>query len=103
MRVLSASFLGLLGDEASFLEEEERALSSGFNAMWLQVLATVRARRGDMDGAIELLHEMLRRGRTSLHWKLYFSLAAISPLESELFDAFLAEFEAERERLRAIY
>ena len=101
-RFYSASFYGLLGEEASFLAEEERALSSGFNFL-VDSLAAVHAKRGNTERAIELLHRSLRQGRTENSWKTFFKLSAIPPLESQSYDAFVKELEAEQERLRALY
>ena len=102
MRTFSASFHGLLGDEASFRADEERALSSGVNP-FSNILATVHAKRGDTERAIELLRSSLRQGQATNYWRVDFQPLGGLPLESESFRAFLKEFEEERERLLAIY
>ena len=63
----SAGFHGLLGNDASFRAEEERGLSSG--ASILNTLATVHAKRGDTERAVELLRISLRKGRTTVSFR----------------------------------
>ena len=100
LRLLLASFYGLLGDEAAFNAHEERALSADLNTWTFEFVVAVHARRGETERAVEILRQMVRGGLTPGG---YLQLAFIPSLESEAYDAFLEEREALRESLRERY
>ena len=101
LRLLLASFYGLLGDEAAFHAHEERALSADLNAWAFDFVVAVHARRGETERAVELLRQCVRGGLADAG--AYLELTFMPPLESEAYDAFLEEREALRESLRERY
>ncbi len=103
MRLLLACFYGLLGEQASSLAEEERALASNVSGYAWYYLAAVRARLGDTERAIELLRRVVRRGRIEPLWEPFLRRAFAPPMRSEAFDQFVKEYEAEAQRLREKY
>ena len=103
MRSYLASFYGLLGERASFLAEEERAVSSNVNSFALYELAAVRAKLGETDRAIELLRRTVRQGRILPFWERSFELASVSLPASEALDEFRREYETLERRLRETY
>jgi len=104
MRLLLASFYGLLGERASMLAEEKRGLQTAdFSPPQVHVLAAVHAKRGDTERAVELLRRSLRQGLVDPTWEIYRRQAGAPLPKSEGFDQFLREFEAEERRLRAMY
>jgi TolB-like protein len=104
LRLSLASFYGLLGERVAMLAEEERALEAADFSSWeVHSLAAVHARRGDTERAVELLNRSLRQGFVYPSLKLSFQMAGVPLLESEAFDRFLRDFEAEERRLREMY
>ncbi len=105
LRLLSASFYGLLGERGSMLAEEERALNAADSSPWdIHHLAAVRAKMGDTERAIELLRLSLRRGLVLRSWERFFQMAGVPlPVESEVFLKFVKDFEAEERRLVETY
>ena len=77
--------------------------TTDFNDAGLVNLAAVHARLGETERAVELLRRILRQGRFPADWELVFQLASAPPLESEAYDEFLEEYEAEEQRLREMY
>ena len=102
-RSLLACFYGLLGERASFLAEEERVVSSGFNAGDFYILAAVAAKLGETDRAVELLRHTVWLGGISPLWERPFELAGVSLPASEALDEFHREYEALERRLRETY
>jgi tetratricopeptide (TPR) repeat protein len=104
LRLFLASFYGLLGERAAMLAEEERALEAADFSSWeVHSLAAVHARRGDTERAVELLRRGLRQGLVYPSWEFSLRQAGVPLPESEAFDQFLREFEAEKRRLRETY
>ncbi len=86
------------------LAEEKRALETAdFSPRGVHFLAVVHAKRGDTERAVELLRRSLRQGLVYLTWKISFRQAGVPLPESEAFDEFLKDFEAEERRLRKMY
>ena len=103
MRLMLASFYGLIGEHESFLAESRRALEvTDMDAHVLPGLAAVHARRGESERAVELLRQSLRSGRVNGTWSTFLRMAGISP-ESPPYDQFLEEYEAEKQRLLELY
>ena len=103
LRLLLASFHGLLGDEARFRAEEQRALSEPLNAFELYFPAVVHARLGETERAIELLRRSVRGGLAEPTWEVYFPVAFTPSLQSEAFNTLLEEYQALQKRLRDRY
>ena len=102
--LLSASFYGLLGQRDSMLAEEKRALGTAdFSAWELHQLASVHAKRGDLDRAIELLRRSFQQGFVYGGWEFFFKMAAVPIPESEAYREFVRDFEAETRRLMETY
>ena len=103
MRSSLASFYGLVGERDSFLAESQRALeSTDINPWALQRLATVHAKLGESERAVELLRRMLRSGRVEGHWRVLLRMAGVSP-DSPPYDQFREEYEVEHQRLLEMY
>ena len=103
MRLYLAGFYGLLGEQ-SFSIEEERALSANIIPWGYEHLAAVHAKRGETERAIDLLRAALQQGLIHPQWKNDLWVITSAPsIESEAFAEFLAEFEAEEQRLRELY
>jgi TolB-like protein len=104
VRLYLASFLGLLGEHASFEAEERRALEvPDIAPADLRVLAAVHAALGNSERAIEILRLVLARGRLDPSWELFFELAGVTARESPAYRPFIEEFDAARNRLRQMH
>ncbi len=85
----------------SLVAHEERALASTGVTPWvIHHLAAVRAKLGDTERALELLHQSLRQGLNYTTWKYFLEMASV-PLPA--FDEFRREYETEVQRLRETY
>ena len=69
----------------------------------LAMLAGGHAALGEIDTALDMLRGGLRRGGLDLLFKDRFGSSAGPVAETEPFQAFLVEYEAERQRLAEIY
>ena len=104
MRLILTCFYGLLGEDAAFFAQEQRALETAdFHAFALNYLVAVHARRGETERAIELLTSSVRPGQTIWGWDAFLRLAFAPPLESEAFGEILEANDAEMRRLGELY
>jgi tetratricopeptide (TPR) repeat protein len=101
-RSILACFYGLLGERAAFVAEETRALEVA-GPVEVHYLMAVHARLGDTERAMELLASSVQPGRLLFRWQGFLQLAFAPPMESERFDEFVKEYEAEERRLRELY
>ena len=85
------------------MAEEERALEiTDMNAYELQALAAVHGKLGEAERALELLRRSLRSGRIENQGIGHLKMAGVR-LDSPPYDQFLKEYEAEKQRLLALY
>ena len=102
MRLYLAELYALLGKRGSFSREDQLALET-LHGFWLYLRPAVHARLGETERAAELLLRTVRQGVITPFWKRMLEVASAPPLESEVFDQFLREYEAEERRLREMY
>ena len=104
LRLILASLYGLLGERASFLEEEKRALETNdFSPYEILYVATLHVRLGETDRAVALLRRTVRQGVSPSERKAFLRFFAAPAPETEAFAEFLREAETERRRLRERY
>jgi len=102
MILMLACFYGLLGDDAAMHAAAERARVG--ESPWAgNLLAMVHLKRGETERAVELLHDGLRAGFAYPNWSWFFHLTELPTPESEGFQSFVREYEAEIQRLRDTY
>lgn len=102
MRVFTACYRGLLGEEEAILREGERVVSEGLASDDLQYLMSVLMRLGKGDAAVRLGRSMLRAGFV-VRPDIARPKLAFATLDTEDYRRYQAELEAEQARLRARY
>ncbi len=106
MRLLLASFHGLLGEREAFLIEEARAFramrDSDVIALELTYLAAAHAALGNAARAVEVLRAQLQRGRLA-SWAQQIHILAPDLLVTPEFNRFRKEYDSMAERLRERY
>ncbi len=106
IRIFLAGLHGFLGEREALQMEEARAFATArefdVNAWEIPNLAAAHASLGDTDHAVELLRDMLQRGRLA-PWQMTIGVLSPSLLEAAGFEDLRRESEAMNRRLRERY